>query len=114
MTRARSLLALTAGFGAWSVAFVGLYAGLSIGCELGWQGMQLGPISLLRLLLVIGFIVALLALALIATVLWRRAPMGDKAGTALVPQVSAWLAVAALVSGIFTYAPVLFLTTCGT
>ena len=111
--RARSLLALVAGFGIWSVAFVALYAGLSIGCALGWNAVEIGPISLLRLLLISGFIVTLLALALIARRLWRRARMGDQTGTALVPQVSAWLAVAALVAGVFTYAPVVFLTACG-
>lgn len=112
-TRAQSLLALMAGFTAWSVAFVGLYAGLSIGCALGWNGVQIGPISLLRLLLVGGFIVTLLALAAIARVLWRRAYGGDKSGTGLLVQASAWLAVAALAAGAFTYTPVLFLSLCG-
>lgn len=113
MTRARSLLARMAGFGAWSVAFVALYAGHAIGCELGWNMVEIGPISLLRLLLVAGFIVTLLGLGLIARALRQRADQGEKAGTALIAQASAWLALAALAAGAFTYAPVLFMGLCG-
>lgn len=106
------LLALMAGFGAWSVAFVALYGTLSVGCALGWNDIAMGPIPLLRLLLVAGFIVSLLGLGLIARALRDGAQREDNGGRDLVAQLSYRLALAALAAGLFTYAPVLFLTAC--
>ncbi|WP_414471327.1 hypothetical protein [Microvirga sp. M2] len=48
-----SLLLLVAGFGIWSSAFASLYAANAIGCSFGWQNVDVGPISLNRLVLVL-------------------------------------------------------------
>ena len=45
-------LMLPAGFLVWGSSFVVLYGLASIGCGLGWQDAAIGPISLLRLVLV--------------------------------------------------------------
>ena len=56
-TRPGILLLLTIGFVVWSGVFVGLYAGLSVGCAAGWHLISVGPVSLLRVLLIIGLVV---------------------------------------------------------
>jgi hypothetical protein len=43
---------MASGFGLWGSAFVLLYATASVGCELGWNQIRLGPISLLRTILI--------------------------------------------------------------
>ncbi|MEZ0170356.1 hypothetical protein [Microvirga sp. TS319] len=48
-----SLLLLVAGFGIWSSAFASLYAANAIGCASGWQNVDVGPISLNRLVLAV-------------------------------------------------------------
>lgn len=44
-TRPARLLAIVAGFALWHVVLIGLYALLSIGCELGWRGDGAGFLS---------------------------------------------------------------------
>ncbi|WP_185984988.1 hypothetical protein [Aureimonas mangrovi] len=64
-TRGRlAALLLLGGFTAWSIAFVVLYAVLSVGCAYGWDAMQAGPVSLNRLVLTLVWIGSLVALAI--------------------------------------------------
>lgn len=112
-----SLLLLIAGMVIWSSAFLILYAGLSIGCELGWDEMPLGPVSLLRAVL-IGL--WLFHLALIAGLLlwtYRRKQASERraegvevddffAGNVLVATIVAAAAT------VINYAPILGLSLC--
>ena len=109
-----NLLLLIAGMMIWSSAFVMLYAGLSIGCVFGWHVMALGPISLLRVVL-IG--VWLLHLALIAGLLFwthRRKRVAEE-GIEIETFFAGNVFVATVVAGVVTvinYAPILGLSLC--
>lgn len=54
MTRTHSslLLTLAAGFTAWAAGFVLIYGLQGLGCSYGWDMIELGPISLLRAVLI--------------------------------------------------------------
>ncbi|MGQ7793175.1 hypothetical protein ACUN0C_12260 [Faunimonas sp. B44] len=82
--RAIGLILLPAGFVVWSLAFIALYGLLSVGCELGWQGRHVGPLSMLRVLLLGLWAAHLAALAWLVRLCWRRvrAQEGDGRGTA--------------------------------
>ncbi|WAJ28005.1 hypothetical protein [Antarcticirhabdus aurantiaca] len=111
---AANLLLLTAGLVIWSSAFVTLYAALSIGCAFGWEAVQVGPVSLQRLVLV-GLWLAHLAL-IAGLVLWmrgraRRASAGD--GLAgFFGRTSLWASLVALAATLVNYAPILGLSAC--
>jgi hypothetical protein len=57
------LVLMAAGFGIWASAFVVLYSAASLGCELGWNHVRLGPISLLRTILIAIWLIHMAALA---------------------------------------------------
>ncbi len=105
------LLLLTIGFVVWSGVFVALYAGQSVGCAAGWHLISVGPMSLLRALLVVGFVVGMAALAFTALILGRLRP-ADRSPVGFVNRTSAYAAIVAVVAGAFTFAPVLFTSTC--
>jgi hypothetical protein len=67
---ALSLALLGGGFILWSSAFVALYAIFSIGCHFGWEQVELGPMSLLRWILVALWAAHLVAHA--AALVWIR------------------------------------------
>ncbi len=110
-TRPGTLLLLTVGFVVWSGVFVGLYAGLSVGCAAGWHLVAVGPVSLLRVLLIAGLVVGLAALAVTALILARLRP-ADRSPVGFVNRTSTYAAIVAVVAGAFTFAPVLFTSTC--
>ncbi|NDV87877.1 hypothetical protein GTW51_14310 [Aurantimonas aggregata] len=112
-----SLLLLIAGMVIWGSAFLILYAGLSVGCELGWQDVALGPISLLRAIL-IGlwlFHLALIAGLLRWTYRHKQAAESDaetaEVDTFFVGNVLVATIVAA-VATVINYAPILGLSLC--
>jgi type VI protein secretion system component VasK len=109
-----NLLLLIAGMVIWGSAFLMLYAALSVGCAFGWHVAMLGPISLLRALL-IGLWV--LHLALIGGLLlwtYRRrqaAEDGAPVETFFAGGVLHATIVAAVVT-VINYAPILGLSLC--
>lgn len=111
----RSLLFwLCAGFAVWSVAFVALYAVMSVGCERGWTEVQVvGALSLQRLVLVSLFGVSALACAVVAGLaLKRRACSEGDETQRLLSGAAALAAIAALVATVVTLGPALVLTSC--
>ena len=105
------LLLLTAGFVVWSAIFVGLYAGLSVGCAAGWSQIPLGPISLLRVLLIGGLLAGMAALFATVLILRRMRP-ADGSPVGFVNRASFYAAIVATAAGGFTFAPVLFTSPC--
>ena len=103
----RGLLLLAAGFTLWAVAFVVLYAMLSVGCRFGWDGIALaGDITLQRAQLVMLF----LAFAAAGAWLAVRLRVGPRAR--FLARV-AWLAALAASGAIvFSFAPVFALSEC--
>lgn len=107
--RPRSLLLLGAGFTVWAVAFVALYAMLSVGCRFGWDDTALdmaGGLSLQRLQLIAIFLVHLAAGAAVVMLLrrWR--------GEGFLYPLAYFAAIAALGASVFSFAGVFFLSTC--
>lgn len=67
-----SVLAIAAGFTAWSAAFAALYGMQALGCRLGWQHMELlAGLTLQRIVLIVAFLAFLAATALLALTLHR-------------------------------------------
>ena len=85
----RDVLFLVAGFVLWSSAFVALYGGQALGCRLGWENVDLGPITLNRTVLLAVWAVHLCVIGLLTVVLARRyasasaSPFIERAGLAL-------------------------------
>jgi alkylhydroperoxidase family enzyme len=92
----QALVHLVAGFTAWAIGFVLLYALQALGCAYGW--------SQHRLILLLAYGVTLLPLAWFA---WRRtAPATTLSTSAL------WANRAALAAGVLVFLPVTFATLC--
>ena len=73
---ARGLWFLVAGFAAWGSALAILYAALGVGCEQGWDEVMLGPVSLLRSLLLVLWVGHLAVLAWLYVLCRRLAAEG--------------------------------------
>ena len=105
---------MIAGFIIWASALLTLYAFLSIGCLLGWQGVPFGPLSLQRLLLLLIWIAH--AVAIIAVFLARRhyAPQElQPEGARLFIAEATWASTsAAFAATLWTGAPVLHASPC--
>lgn len=110
----RSVLAPAAGFIAWSLVFVALYAVLSVGCRFGWDEIGLfGPVTLQRAVLSALF-VAGMALSLFVLQCARaraRRAEGDRPRLFL-EKAGVLAAVAALAASVVNFAPVFFLSAC--
>lgn len=108
---ARHTLWLLAGFVAWSAAFVGLYALLSIGCAYGLDEIEFGAgLDVLRALLLAGFVASL---ALVAVIAWATRVWQENGRIGRFVASTSWfLSVAAVGSSLVTYLPVAFLTQC--
>lgn len=103
----RALLWLGAGFTLWAMAFVSLYAMLSVGCRFGWHQVELGGgVTLQRAQLV-----AILLFYVIACIGLVRATNSPRNASTL--QIAAhWAARAATAAVIFVFAPIFVLSTC--
>ena len=104
-----SPLLLGAGFTVWALAFVALYAMLSVGCRFGWHETAVdmaGGVSLQRLQLAAIFLVHLAAGAAVVMLLRRRK------GEGFLYPLAYFAAVAALGASVFSFAGVFFLSTC--
>ncbi len=73
--RTRLFAFMALGFGIWSLAFAVLYAAQATGCAFGWHTLTVGPVSLLRVLLIAIWAAHLAALAWLY-VICRRASRG--------------------------------------
>lgn len=103
----RALAMLAAGFSIWAVAFVALYAMLSVGCRFGWEGIVLsGGVTLQRAQLVAIFLVAVAAGAALAYALRRRAR------ASFLWRAAYGAALSALASSVFSFAAVFALSAC--
>lgn len=99
---------LLAGFLLWSAAFLGLYGVQATGCRLGWDTITIwGSVSLLRLLLVVGLILSLIAMGLLLAGIRRLQIVGN-----FTREVAVYLTVAAFISSIVTFFGILWLTLC--
>ena len=114
MNRPRLLLAPALGFGIWAIGFVAIYAVQGTGCALGWDRLPLGPVPLLRALLV-ALTAATLVAALLAarrlSRLRRRVPKADRPAALVlsVAALCAWLAIPAIA---LTFSGVVAATAC--
>lgn len=110
--RAPPLILPAAGFLVWSLAFVLLYSGLSVGCARGWHEVRLvGDLTLQRLQLVLLFAAAVAACASTA---WTLRPAGPRplGPRRFLGDLGYRAALAALGATILNFAAVLVLSTC--
>lgn len=99
-----ALLSAMGGLIGWAAAFASVYALHGLGCARGWDEVDLGPLSLQRAVLVLGWAAWT---ALLAAWVWRVRRRGLRAGlsrpeppAALVlrlAEVSAWVGLLATV-----------------
>lgn len=110
----RSLVLLAAGFIVWSVAFVALYAMLSVGCAYGWDRIDLAAgLTLQRVQLIVIFLVHLGAGLWLALALRPASTSGDDDHPAHFLRHAAYgTAIAAVAATAFTFAGIFALTSC--
>jgi hypothetical protein len=104
-------LLLVAGFVIWSSAFVVLYGLNGLGCEAGWHQRGVGPVSLLRAVLLASWVVHLLAFIPLAQVV-RGLSQSDDGPRRFYRPAAIGVTIAALAATIWTGAPVAVLSAC--
>ncbi|MDQ1080683.1 hypothetical protein [Pseudoroseomonas cervicalis] len=67
----------TLAFILWSLAFVALYAAVSVGCAAGWEAVPVGPASLQRLVMLAVWALHLALLGLLGWAAWSAEPLDD-------------------------------------
>lgn len=102
---------LIVGLTVWSVWFVVLYGGLSIGCQLAPPHPDQGPWNWLNLLLGLSTLVIVGALAWLAIELWRAGGQLEGTGRYICLTSAALYGVSAF-STLAVALPVLFLPPC--
>lgn len=107
MTPRTWLLRLSAGFLLWSSCFVTLYAGLSLGCEAGWQQRSFAGINVLTAALAIAWAVHLGFIAELLRRQWHW-----RLDTALLARVVPVLLLVAFVATVWIGWPVFVLPPC--
>jgi len=112
-TQPRLLLTLAAGFGIWAACFAVIYAIQGLGCAYNWHMLSIGPLSLLRIVLLVLAAAGTVATWIVARQLsrLRKARQTDGASTLIVAVAccAAYLAVPAI---IVTFSGVLMATVC--
>jgi hypothetical protein len=108
------LLALVLGFGLWAAGFAAIYGVQGVGCARGWDAVDLGPLTMLRALLIVLVAATMAAIAIVAARLQAASRQASAVGTpeALILAISsaaAWLAVPATAA---TFAGTIALTAC--
>lgn len=108
------LLMMLAGFGLWGVAFNSLYGMLSLSCELAWHQKALGPLDLLRVVLMLLWSIFLaLHVWLFVWLIRRSKDAAAVSGTSrFVSSVSIGTAALGLVATFGTGAPIAVLSPC--
>jgi hypothetical protein len=81
------------GFTIWASAFAALYAAQATGCEFGWHRYSVGPLSVLRWLLIVLWAAHMVVLTLLL-LMCRRALAVVPPGTT--PNLFLWRAATAL------------------
>lgn len=108
------LVLMFAGFGLWGIAFNALYGTLSLGCAWSWHEAALGPVSVLRLVLLSVWAVLLALHVWLLAWLWRRHREGSaRSGPeGFVRIVGLATAALGLVATLVTGGPVALLSAC--
>ncbi|WP_298724709.1 hypothetical protein [uncultured Ferrovibrio sp.] len=102
---------LLVGFLVWASAFASIYAAVSLGCAMGWQGVTLGVITLQQLA---PFLLLPLHIAILTAILfsaWRIARARHTPGFLLT--LHGITAAFALAATLWTSAPLLLASNCG-
>lgn len=105
------LLLTLAGFTLWALAFILLYATQATGCWAGWHLVALGPMSLLRWLLVLLLGLHLGAMALLLRWL-RRTEAAPGSTTQFLVRIAWYATIAAMISTLFCFIWVFWLSPC--
>ncbi len=98
-SRIPPLVLMATGFAIWASAFVLLYSAASLGCELGWNQIRVGPISLLRTILAGLWLIHMAALAWLFVYCARAARNGQT--DRFVHRAAMYLTVAAIASTVW-------------
>lgn len=98
-SRVPPLFLMAAGFGLWASAFVLLYSAASLGCELGWNQSSVGPISLLRAILIGLWLIHMAALAWLFVYCARAARNGQP--DRFIHRAAMYLTMAAIASTVW-------------
>ena len=110
--RAFPFVGLLAGFTVWSGAFLLLYALQATGCKLGWQDVAIGPISLLRIILVC-VLLSVLALFYLIAKQWLQPVKGKTDDTRqFLLRIAGLVHLAAAASTLVTFAGIFWLSLC--
>jgi hypothetical protein len=98
-SRVPPLFLLAAGFAIWASAFVLLYSAASLGCELGWNQANVGPISLLRTVLIGLWLIHMAALAWLFVYCARASRSGET--DRFIHRAAMYLTMAAIASTVW-------------
>lgn len=107
----RHLLMILAGFALWALAFVLLYGTQATGCKAGWHLVEIGPASLLRLVLALLFLLHLGAMLVLVRSL-RRQVVPLAGPVRFLNRVALFSAWAAIASTLFTFVWLFWLSPC--
>jgi hypothetical protein len=113
MSRTLPFIALLSGFVGWSIAFLTIYAVQATGCHLGWQDINLGPLSALRLMLLATLGAVLIGLSLLGF-WWRKRFTGtaNSENFSLLRHTGIIIHCAAIGATAVTFAGVAWLSLC--
>lgn len=112
---------LAAGFTVWSLWFVAVYGGLSVGCATAPPGAARGPftgLNLALLVLTLATVIVLLGAAWICLQAWRSAQAPSQRGTEgavrrrFMAGLAALLHLSAALATVFVGLPLLWLPPC--
>lgn len=110
--RGPDLIWLVAGFTIWAAGFSVLYGLHAVGCRAGWEEAAIAGLSANRILL----LVAYLGHAVLGAALWfpldRIARRWEGPAADTTRRVAVMVTLAAVISTLWTGAPVLFLEAC--
>ncbi len=95
------LFLMAAGFGIWASAFVLLYSAASLGCELRWNQVGLGPISLMRTILIGIWLIHMAALIWLLRYCARAARGNEHHGGRFIQRAAMYLTLAAIASTVW-------------
>jgi hypothetical protein len=108
--RTRLFAFMALGFGIWSLAFAVLYAVQATGCAFGWHTLAVGPVSLLRMLLIAIWVAHLAALAWLYVVCRQAA--GGAALDRFLARAAAALTAAAIAATVWIGTALFLRTIC--
>lgn len=110
--RGPDLLWLVAGFTVWAAGFSALYGLHAVGCRAGWEEAALAGLSANRIVLLVTYIGHVALGAALWFPLDRMARRWEGPSAETLRRAAIMVTIAAVVSTLWTGAPVLFLETC--